>query len=127
MATGKSRADLGRRARQRGRGGERLAVFWLRLKGYRILERNFRTAVGEIDIVARRGRTICAVEVKARDEIVTALDAVTLRQQRRIARAVLAFLQQNPAYLGFNVRFDAVFVQPWRLPRHFQAAWHFDG
>ena len=83
--------------------------------------------MGEIDIIARRGRIICAVEVKARDEIGAALDAVSSRQQRRVARAVLAYLQQNPAYLGFNIRFDAVFIRPWRWPQHLRAAWHFDG
>src|SRR3712207_8606209 len=55
-----------RRAEQGGRRAERLAALWLQLKGWKILGRRVRTPVGEVDLVARRGRTVAFVEVKAR-------------------------------------------------------------
>ena len=61
-----------RRAYGLGRRAEWMAAWWLRLKGYRILARDFRVAVGEIDLIARRGRTLALVEVKARPDLATA-------------------------------------------------------
>ena len=123
MATAKRQRDRRRRAWLRGRSAESLAALWLRLKGYRILARNFRTPVGEIDIVARRRAVLCLVEVKARGEVEGALQAISPRQRERIARAASAYLQQNPSYFGLDLRFDAVLVAPWRFPRHLKSAW----
>jgi putative endonuclease len=58
-----------RRAWQRGRRGEGLAACWLRLKGYRLLARNFRCGAGEIDLIACRGRVLALVEVKTRGDL----------------------------------------------------------
>ena len=85
-----------RLAYRRGRRGEALAAWWLRLKGYRILERGLKSPVGEIDIVACRGRTLAIVEVKRRDDHVAAVDAIGPRQQARIARAAAWLLTRRP-------------------------------
>src|SRR3546814_3685062 len=61
-----------RRAYARGRRGERIAAWWLRLKGYRVLAQGFRCPVGEIDLVARRGGILAIVEVKHRDSLIAA-------------------------------------------------------
>jgi len=106
-----------------GRRAERAAVWLLRLKGYRILARRFRVPVGEIDIVARRGHTVAFIEVKARASEGAALESVTPRQQRRIGRAALVFLQQHPAYDDFDLRFDLIAVTPGNFPRHHLDAW----
>ena len=82
-----------RRAWRFGRRAESLAAWWLRLKGYRILAREFRVPVGEIDLIARRGTILAFVEVKARKTAEAAPDALQPRQQRRIARAAGAFLR----------------------------------
>jgi len=76
-----------RNAEQRGQRAEVLAGIYLQLKGYRILERQFRSKAGEIDLIARRGRRIAFVERKARATQEQAAWAVTPRQQARIARA----------------------------------------
>lgn len=76
-----------RAAEGRGRRAEALAVFWLRLKGYRVLARRARTPVGEIDLILRRGDIVAFVEVKARDRLADALGALTPTQCRRIERA----------------------------------------
>jgi putative endonuclease len=112
-----------RRAYTRGRRAEALCALLLRLKGYRIVARGFRLAVGEIDILARRGGVLAAVEVKARQQAAVAIEAVTPRQQRRIARAAEGFLSRHPECDNLTVRFDIMVVLPWRLPRHFPDAW----
>jgi len=111
------------RREQAGRRAERAAVWLLRLKGYRILSRRFRVPVGEIDIVARRARTIVFIEVKARADEGAALESVTPRQRQRIGRAALVFLQKHPAYADFDLRFDLIAVMPGNLPRHHLDAW----
>lgn len=112
-----------RRAYIFGRGAETLAAWWLRLRGYRILARGFRVPVGEIDLIARRGRVLAFVEVKARASLSGAIEALGPRQRRRIARAGAAFLQQRPELSNLDLRFDLVLVAPWRPPRHIADAW----
>lgn len=120
------RAASRRRAYRRGRWSEALCRLILRLKGYRILARDYRAAVGEIDIVARRGRTLAMVEVKARESVSDAAEALGPRQRRRIGRAAALFLAQHPSLGGLAVRFDVMLVRPWRLPRHLAGAWELE-
>jgi len=104
-------------AERGGRRAERLAAWWLRLKGWRILAIRARTPVGEVDLVARRGRTLAFIEVKARAseaEAAIALDDYRLRRVARAAEALAARYMRE----GDIVRIDAMFVMPWRLPRH---------
>ncbi len=116
-----------RRAWRFGHVAETLCAWHLRLRGYRILARGFRGPVGEIDIVARRGRTLAMIEVKARANFATAADALGPRQQRRIARAAAAFLKARPGCAGLDVRFDVMLVRRGRLPVHLTDAWRSEG
>ena len=105
------------RAERGGRRAERLAAWWLRLQGWHILAMRARTPVGEVDIVARRGRTLIFVEVKARAgaaEAALALDEYRLRRVIRAAEALVPRYARD----GDSVRVDAMFIIPWRLPRH---------
>jgi putative endonuclease len=113
-------------ARRFGRLAETLAAWRLRLSGYRIVARGYRVAAGEIDIVARRGRVLVFVEVKARRDLAAAAEAVRPRQAGRIVRAAEAFVQARPGFRGLDQRFDAVLVRPWRLPVHIKDAWRPD-
>ena len=115
-----------RRAWLRGRRGEGLAAWWLRLKGYRLLARNFRSGAGEIDLIARRGPVLAMVEVKARGNLVTASEALGTRQRARIVRAAEAFLQQRPHLANLSIRFDVMLIVPGRRPRHLLDAWRPD-
>jgi putative endonuclease len=115
-----------RTAYRRGRWGEVLALWCLRFKGYRILARGYRTGVGEIDIVAVRGRTLAIVEVKARDSVAGAVEAIGERQRQRIMRAARSFVASRPRFAGYAVRFDVVLVTPRRWPRHVADAWRAD-
>jgi putative endonuclease len=112
-----------RRAWQRGRIAETICVWHLRLRGYRILARGYRVSVGEIDIVARRGRVVAAIEVKARDSMAAASEAIGPRQRRRVARAFEQFLAAHPQHGGLTLRFDVMLVIRGRLPRHVSNAW----
>src|SRR5262249_39120795 len=112
-----------RRAERRGRWAESLCVWWLRLRGYRILARDYRAAVGEIDILARRGGTLAAIEVKARGDRTSASEAITPRQRRRITRAAAHFLSSRPDLTRLVLRFDVMMVVPGQLPLHLRDAW----
>lgn len=105
-----------------GRRGEDLAAWFLRLKGYRIVDRRVKTPGGEIDLVARRLGTTVFVEVKSRmsgKEIGMALEAVNTR---RIARAAEHYVARHPAIAGTSLRFDVIFLAPMMWPRHVKGA-----
>jgi putative endonuclease len=109
-------------AERGGRRAESWAAWWLRLKGWTILARRVRTPVGEVDLVARRGRTVAFVEVKARarmSEVGFALDEWRLR---RVAAAAEA-LAPRFSRAGDDIRIDAMLVVPGRLPRHLTNVW----
>jgi len=115
-----------RRAYRFGLRAESVAALLLALKGYRVLARRFSAAGGEIDLVARRGATIAFVEVKARDALDDAASAIVEAKRRRIGRAARVWLARNAWAAGLNLRGDAVFVAPRRLPRHLAAAYRLD-
>jgi putative endonuclease len=99
-----------------------MACWYLRLKGWRILARRARVPGGEVDIVARRGRTLAFVEVKARatkEAAAMSLDAWRLR------RVVVAAERLSARYLrpGDDVRIDAIFIVPGRMPQHLPNVW----
>jgi putative endonuclease len=111
------------RAEKRGRRGERLAALWLQGKGYRILARRARTPLGELDLVARRGRLIAIIEVKARPERDAAAWSIGEPARKRIGAAAQAWLARENLASGFLVRFDVVLLAPGRLPLHIRDAW----
>jgi putative endonuclease len=108
---------------RRGRLAELLCRCHLRLRGWRIVARDWRCPQGEIDILARRGEVLAAIEVKTRRDAATAAEAVQRRQRRRIARAASAFLSTRPDLAGLALRFDVMLVAPARLPVHLAGAW----
>jgi putative endonuclease len=118
--------DRRRAALQRGRRAETLAVWWLRLKGYRILGRDLRFGVGEIDILARRGNLLVAIEVKYRPDLLLAGEAIDRRSRERIARALSRWLAQHPRLSDLDIRFDAILMMPRRWPLHLPDAWRPD-
>jgi putative endonuclease len=110
-------------AARRGRRAETLAAWRLRLAGWRIVARDLRVPGAQVDIVARRGRVLAFVEVKARADAGTAAESLHPAQAARIARAAEIFLAARPQFAAFEVRFDMVLVAPRRWPRHLQGAW----
>ena len=116
-------AETHRRRDARGRSAERLCVWRLRLSGWRILATNHKTPVGEIDIVARRGRTVVFIVVKARADPGLAAESLGACQRQRIFRAAQHFLKLRPEHAGSELRFDVMLVAPWRWPVRLADAW----
>ena len=121
--TGASQKSRRRKADRKGRIAELKAALHLRLKGYRILARRFKTPVGEVDLIARKGDVIVFVEVKARNEVATALDAITLTAQKRIEAAGDLYLSRRSDFSDLSWRYDVVVVLPFRWPIHMEAVW----
>jgi len=112
-----------RQAFRRGHAAELLCLWHLRLRGYRILARRFRVPSGEIDLIARRGKVLAAIEVKARPSLAAAGESISPRQRRRVARALDHFIALRPDLAGLALRFDVMLVTPRRLPQHLADAW----
>jgi putative endonuclease len=109
-------------AERRGRSAETLACWYLRLHGWQILARRARVPGGEVDIVARRARTVAFIEVKAR---ANADEAAGSLVQWRLRRVAVAALRLAPRFMrdGDDVRIDAMFIVPRRWPRHLTNVW----
>ena len=109
-------------AEKRGRGAETLACWYLRLKGWRILARRARVPGGEVDIVARKRRTIAFVEVKAR---ATEEAAALALDEWRLRRVVVAAERLAPRFMtpGDDIRIDALFIVRGRWPKHLPNVW----
>jgi putative endonuclease len=101
-----------------GLSAESRAAMLLIAKGYRIAARRWRTPLGEIDIVARRGRSLVFVEVKARRRAGDAAEAVTERSRLRIVGAAELWLAHHPGDAQRNISFEVMLVTPGRIPEH---------
>ncbi|MEM9330925.1 MAG: YraN family protein [Pseudomonadota bacterium] len=111
-----------RKAHRRGYWAEWLSVLFLTLKGYKVSAVRYKTKLGEIDIVARRGNLVAIVEVKARPSVAEAVDAVTQTAKHRINSATDLWLAKQKDAANLSIRFDIIAVCPWKLPVHFQDA-----
>lgn len=98
--------------RQTGALYEEKACLYLKKKGLKILERNFRIRQGEIDIVARDKETLVFVEVKFRKDASKGLpqEAVDRKKQRQISRVALFYLSFHHLPLSTPCRFDVVAI-----------------
>jgi putative endonuclease len=111
-----------REAERRGRGAETIACWYLRMRGWRILARRARVPGGEVDIVAKRGRTLAFVEVKARGDEHAAAFALDEYRLRRVAVAAERLMRRYMKGVE-DVRIDAIFIVPFRWPRHLTNIW----
>jgi putative endonuclease len=105
-----------------GRRGEGFAAWWLRLRGWRIVDRRVKTPRGEVDLIARRGRTVLFLEVKWRATEIERDRSIDPYRLRRVAAAVEAVAHR---YLreGDNPRIDVLLLAPRCWPRHIVNAW----
>ena len=119
----KRQNPIRQQAEKRGRQAERIAGWWLRLKGWRIVGRRLRTPAGEVDLVARRGAMLAFVEVKAR---ASGADLDLAIDERRLARVAAAaeMLFYDLAEPGDDMRIDVILLAPGRPPRHLANVWH---
>jgi len=117
------RVKRGQKAYRRGYWGEYLAAGLLRLKGYRLLARRWRSAQGEIDIIARKNNLIAIVEIKSRPNLQQAMEALSPAQQKRIEAAADLWLARQSDYAQLSLRFDLIAICPHKWPRHIKACW----
>lgn len=118
-----TRAGHKKKTYEKGVWAERLAGFYLNMRGYKIVARRYKTQHGEIDLIAERGEVLAIVEVKARGSIERALESVDIRTQRRIANAALMFLAERPEYADRAIRFDVIAVESPVKIVHLDNAW----
>jgi len=111
------------KSEKRGRRAEWLAAGYLRLKGYRILERRFKTKQGEIDLIAAKRDILVFVEVKARKDLQTARESISYQSQQRIIRAAQIFAGRKLEYQKMGQRYDAVFLLGGFRIRHEPDFW----
>lgn len=108
---------------------EKIAIFFLMLKGYRILAHNYQNPKGEIDILAVKGKVLTIVEVKARQNFEQCGQSITPWKQQKIFAAAQWLISGRAKIAGLrnisecNIRFDVIFIVPWRLPKHLKDAW----
>lgn len=112
---------------QKGKKGEERAAAYLRLKGYKILEKNFRVGQGEIDLIARRGNTLVFVEVKTRQGKAQGapLEAVHSHKVKRLSAAAAFYLARQSQGLS-ACRFDVVTIGPEKNWMGFLKIRHFE-
>lgn len=108
---------------KRGRRGEQLAAWFLRLKGWRIVGTRVKTPRGEVDLIARRGKSTDFFEVIARTQ---ARDLATEIYAKRLPRVAAAAEILLPKYGKEceNMQIDVIMVAPWRWPNHLPNVWH---
>jgi putative endonuclease len=106
----------------KGRRGEWLAAWFLRLKGWRIVAQRVKTPRGEIDLVARRGRMVAFVEVKWRATAEQRDQSIDAYRLRRVAAAAEAVAHRY-AKPGDDRRIDVLLLAPGQFPRHITNAW----
>jgi len=118
----KPKSELRLVAERHGRRGELLAALFLQAQFYRIVERRFKSPVGEIDLIAQRFGTTVFVEVKARGRAESVGEALQQVNQQRIVRAAQYYLSRHPKLAATPLRFDVIFLAPKSWPRHLKNA-----
>ena len=117
-----------RQAQKQGIIAETIALWYLRLRGFHLLARNWQAYCGEIDLILRRGNLIIFVEVKSRRNVLAASEAITTRQRLRISKAARVFIQKNIenkySTTNFTYRFDAILIIAWHMPIYIINAWN---
>lgn len=111
-----------RRAERFGRRGEYLAALWLIATLHRIRAIRAKTPVGEIDLIASRGRQLIFIEVKSRASTAQRDLAFGAVSQRRIAAAARYWLAAHPRLAGHDLRFDVIGLAPFSRPVHLKGA-----
>lgn len=109
-------------AERHGHLAESIALWYLRLKGYRLLARRYTSPAGEVDLIMRRGQTTVFVEVKARGSLDDAVISVTSFQSRRISGAAAFYTSRDPVAARGFCRFDIVAVPSYLWPSHIENA-----
>lgn len=99
-------------AYEQGLEAEKIAAQYFQFKGYKVIERRYKTPVGEVDFVVRKGNVLVFAEVKSYKNEEQALYAITSAARRRIEAAAMHFIAHNEEVTPCDMRFDVVVVPP---------------
>lgn len=99
---------------------EYIAIIILFFKRYKILARRYRTKYGEIDILTKKGKSIIAVEVKARKNGLLTTEYVSKRQLDRIKNTLNFFVYKNKKYIDFNINIEIIVFNGYFRFKHFK-------
>ena len=99
---------------------EKISLLFLYLKFYQIVAWRYKTQAGEIDIVARKSRSIVFVEVKARKKQSLVEEVLRSKQISRIQHAAEIFIAKNPKFHHYDRRFDFIEVNRFFWPKHYR-------
>ena len=104
--------NLNLNKRELGAKKEAAAADYLASRGYLILERNYRTRFGEIDLIALDGQTLCFIEVKFRTSMVKGSpgESITPGKMSRIRRCAMSYMSEKHYYEDTPCRFDVVLI-----------------
>jgi putative endonuclease len=99
-----------------GKQGEGLARQYLQTQGYQILEENFRNKIGEIDLIAQKGNTICFVEVKTRQLCTFGqpYEAVNPWKIRKLSQMAVSYLKYKYDTIEIHSRFDVISIVQYK-------------
>ena len=107
---------------QKGLRAELLSKIWLWSFGHSILEQRYKTPVGEIDLITKKGARISFVEIKYRQTREEAAYSISDHQKKRINKAALFWLAKNGHFTYDTLSFDVILISPWKLPYHIKNA-----
>lgn len=117
-------------ANKKGKMAEKLAGWFLRINGYKIICKNFRPlkgiGAGEIDLIAVRGNLLIFVEVKARANEELAAYALLPEQMKRIIKSAEIFMAEHLQFSNYDLRFDVILVGSLKFPFHIKDAFRVD-
>jgi putative endonuclease len=116
----KKRITQGRTNFKTGKLSEKIAGFFLLMRGYKIISYRYKTLVGEIDILACKRDTLIAVEVKHRRKTDDALSSILPRQKERVRRALSQAHKHYPKFT--HLRIDTILISPLKWPIHIKNA-----
>lgn len=112
-------------AYQRGHDAEHLAAAYLEAHDYEIIAQRYKTAYGEIDLIAQSDNCLVFIEVKARKSHVNGLESISAKQRQRIIHAANHYLTTLGS-VDMDMRFDVITVSPDQTLQHIENAWDVD-
>lgn len=98
---------------------EKIVIFFLRFKGYKILEWRYKTSLGEIDIIAKKSNLIIFIEVKSRKKKTNLEEILHPKQIFRIKQASQIFIAKNNHLQKYDLRFDFIEVDRFYRFKHY--------
>lgn len=111
------------KSRPTGNHYEALALNYLQQQGLKLVQKNFSSRFGEIDLILKDNQTLVFTEVKfrSRKQYGSALESITYNKQQKIILTAKFFLSQHPKWFNYHCRFDAIGIE---LDSHDQAQYH---